>query len=201
MEEIQSLPSLSSLSPSTVSFLNKEFHRKEDLIHASRLVSELQKRCGDLDQNLTDLNRTLQTTLLSYARHSNGLHDLFSNINLQLNRLSSTTCFSSGPPFFSTFMFWLPFFFFFGRIAVNLWNCGDLWSDGGGGEGRAEQLLAEELPALAKEVARVETVRVYAGAFAEPQHVKYGWICLGLGLWLLMMILSVSSRNLGRAII
>ncbi|CBI15247.3 unnamed protein product, partial [Vitis vinifera] len=129
MEEIQSLPSLSSLSASTVSFLNKEFHRKEDLIRATHLVSELQKRCGDLDQNLIDLNRTLEATLLAYAFHSNGLHDLFRNINLQLTRLNSTTCFSS---------------------------------DGGGGEGRAGQLLAEELPALAKEVARVETVRMYA---------------------------------------
>ena len=100
MEEIQSLPSLSSLSPSTISFLNKQFHRKEDLIHASRLVSELQNRCRDLDRNLIDLNRTLETTLLAYVFHSNGLHDLFRNINLQLNRLCSTTCFSSGPLFF-----------------------------------------------------------------------------------------------------
>lgn len=100
MEEIQSLPSLSSLSASTVSFLNKEFHRKEDLIRATHLVSELQKRCGDLDQNLIDLNRTLEATLLAYAFHSNGLHDLFRNINLQLTRLNSTTCFSSGPLFY-----------------------------------------------------------------------------------------------------
>jgi hypothetical protein len=39
--------------------------------------------------------------------------------------------------------------------------------DGGGGDGngRAEQILGEELPALAKEVAKVETVRIYAGEF------------------------------------
>lgn len=29
--------------------------------------------------------------------------------------------------------------------------------------GRADKVLGEELPALAKEVARVETVRMYAG--------------------------------------
>jgi len=33
------------------------------------------------------------------------------------------------------------------------------------GQGRREEILGEELPALAKEVARVETVRVYAGQF------------------------------------
>lgn len=35
----------------------------------------------------------------------------------------------------------------------------------GEGLGRSEQILVEELPALAREVARVETVRVYAGEF------------------------------------
>lgn len=35
----------------------------------------------------------------------------------------------------------------------------------GEGKERAEQILGEELPALAKEVARVESVRTYAGAF------------------------------------
>lgn len=41
-----------------------------------------------------------------------------------------------------------------------------MFSDGGvteDGSGRREQMLADELPALAKEVARVETVRSYAG--------------------------------------
>lgn len=32
-----------------------------------------------------------------------------------------------------------------------------------GVDGRREQILANELPALAREVARVETVRAYAG--------------------------------------
>lgn len=43
-----------------------------------------------------------------------------------------------------------------------------MFSDGGvteDGSGRREQMLADELPALAKEVARVETVRSYAGEF------------------------------------
>lgn len=35
--------------------------------------------------------------------------------------------------------------------------------EGGEGKGRTEQILGEELPALAKEVARVEAVRIYAG--------------------------------------
>ena len=40
----------------------------------------------------------------------------------------------------------------------------NLHIDGGGeGNGKAEKILGEELPALAKEVARVETVRIYAG--------------------------------------
>ena len=37
------------------------------------------------------------------------------------------------------------------------------------GEERREQILGEELPALAKEVARVETVRFYAGEFSRKQ--------------------------------
>lgn len=45
--------------------------------------------------------------------------------------------------------------------------CLDVLDGGGGGKvlGRSEQILGEELPALAKEVARVEAVRVYAGEF------------------------------------
>lgn len=49
--------------------------------------------------------------------------------------------------------------------------------DGGGGgegEGRKGQLFREELPALAKEVARVETVRAYAGDFFFLHALRYG---------------------------
>lgn len=48
--------------------------------------------------------------------------------------------------------------FFFGN--VYLFNDFESVLDGGG---RTEQILGEELPALAKEVARVEMVRAYAG--------------------------------------
>lgn len=52
-------------------------------------------------------------------------------------------------------------------LCIYVLMCLDVLDGGGGGKvlGRSEQILGEELPALAKEVARVEAVRVYAGEF------------------------------------
>ncbi|GMQ10565.1 hypothetical protein CsSME_00053515 [Camellia sinensis var. sinensis] len=123
--KVQTLPPITSLSPSVLSFLHHKLLSTDQLHRASTLVSELHTRCFDLDQSLTDLNHRLESTLLSYASYSDRIDALYANINSKLTHLRSST-----------------------RISDGL--------------GRSEQILAEELPSLAKEVARVETVRMYA---------------------------------------
>lgn len=49
--------------------------------------------------------------------------------------------------------------------------CAD--GEGGEGKGRTKQILGEELPALAKEVARVEAVRIYAGEILKRLLLSY----------------------------
>lgn len=136
MDSVQSLPLISGLSPSVLSFLDDKLHTREDITEATNLVSELQDQCCNLDQNLIDLNRRLESRLFAYVSHSDKVDGLFKGINAKLSDLGSSTC-VSGPSL-----------------------------DGGKGEvsGRAEQISGEKLPALAKEVARVETVRAYAEA-------------------------------------
>ncbi|KAI3963419.1 hypothetical protein MKW98_022841 [Papaver atlanticum] len=132
MDPRNNLPSLSEISPSLLSFLSDHFQNRGDLLKAPDLVSELQKQCSDLDHNLNDLNHKLEKSIVSFASHSEQLGSLFNVINLKLNHLQSSD-FLSG-------------------------------SSTGGEEdsGRVKHILGEELPALAKEVARVETVRSYA---------------------------------------
>ncbi|KAJ6339959.1 hypothetical protein OIU77_007831 [Salix suchowensis] len=77
---------------------------------------------------------SLHSTLLSYASFSDRIHLLFDDATSKLTDLRSFTC---PPPLSSSLS---P-------------------SDG---QGRKEEILGEELPVLAKEVARVETVRAYA---------------------------------------
>ncbi|PRQ16136.1 hypothetical protein RchiOBHm_Chr7g0180931 [Rosa chinensis] len=121
------LPPASVLSPSILSFLNNKLRTDQSLSQAPTLLSELQAQCGDLDQALIDLNRSLGSSLLAYASVSDRAHGFLSLIDSQLTGLESSTRSRS--------------------------------SDG---EGGVEQILGEELPALAKEVARVESVRTYA---------------------------------------
>ncbi|XP_062027609.1 RINT1-like protein MAG2 [Rosa rugosa] len=121
------LPQASVLSPSILSFLNNKLRTDQNLSQAPTLLSELQAQCGDLDQALIDLNRSLGSSLLAYASVSDRAHGFLSLIDSQLTGLESSTRSRS--------------------------------SDG---EGGVEQILGEELPALAKEVARVESVRTYA---------------------------------------
>lgn len=123
------LPPASDLSPSVRSFLNSKLRSNEHLSQAPTLLLELQARCGDLDQALIDLNRSLGSSLLAYASISDRAHGFLGNISSQLTCLESSTSSRS--------------------------------SDEQGKE-RVEQILGEELPALAKEVARVESVRSYA---------------------------------------
>ncbi|KAI3504650.1 hypothetical protein L2E82_46577 [Cichorium intybus] len=125
---IEPLPLVSSLSPSVLSFLDTQLHTADDLLEASRLVSELQNDCHLLDHSLKDLNQNLGTYLLAYSTHSDQVGLLFRDINTKLTSFQSSI------------------------------------SDGDGKEKRekSETFLGKELPALAREVARVEAVRVYA---------------------------------------
>ncbi|KDP31230.1 hypothetical protein JCGZ_11606 [Jatropha curcas] len=129
---IQILPPSSSLSSSVVSFLNDRLHTQRDLTTVPRLVSELQSQCLNLDQTLLSLNSRLESSLLAYSSFSDRIHGVFTDASSKLTELASLT-----------------------RDSTSL-------SDGVEGEGKKGKILGEELPALAKEVARVETVRTYA---------------------------------------
>ncbi|OVA13332.1 RINT-1/TIP-1 [Macleaya cordata] len=134
MESVDHLPQLSDISRSSLSFLGEKFQKRDDLLKAPDLVSQLQKQCSDLDQSLNDLNHTLEKSIVAFASHSERLGGLFDVINVKLTDLRSSTSISES------------------------------FRDGKEGEelGRVKQILGDELPALAKEVARVETVRIYA---------------------------------------
>lgn len=158
------LPPVSALSSPALSFLNSE----QDLSRARSFIDEFQSQCFNLDQTLIGLNSRLHSTLLSYASFSDGIHLLFDDATSKLTDLRSFTC---PPPLSSSLspsglhvvsILWCCCLFF---LLLYLWyfllkivECID-------GQGRKEEILGEELPVLAKEVARVETVRAYAGQF------------------------------------
>lgn len=165
-QSVKTLPPISEVSPSVISFLNEKLNTKEDLPKASSLVSELKSRCCQLDDTLSDLNRRLGACVLAYASHSDRIGGLFGVINTKLSDLSSLSSGSRSLLGIGSLLLLLLLWFWSGRM-LNL-NCLlYCFSDGREreGVGRAEQSLAQELPALAKEVARVETVRSYAGKF------------------------------------
>ncbi|XP_004515612.1 RINT1-like protein MAG2 isoform X1 [Cicer arietinum] len=133
MERLQSLPPPSHLSHSALSFLDHKFHTATVLAESPNFVAELQTQCSELDRALDELTRRLGAGLSAYASFSGEIHSLFDGVNAKLNDLSSTC--SSG-----------------------------IVTDGGKGErdGKGGKGFREELATLAKEVARLETVRVYA---------------------------------------
>ncbi|KAF8399449.1 hypothetical protein HHK36_015314 [Tetracentron sinense] len=96
MELVANLPQSSELSSSLISFLGKKLHREEDLLTATDLVSELQKRCSDLDHNLIDLNQRLGTSIVAHASHSDRIGGIFGENKIKLSDLQSSTC-VSGP--------------------------------------------------------------------------------------------------------
>uniref|UniRef100_A0A7N0VF60 Uncharacterized protein n=1 Tax=Kalanchoe fedtschenkoi TaxID=63787 RepID=A0A7N0VF60_KALFE len=136
MDAVRFLPPAADLSPTILSFLNSKLSVKDDLDRAPDVGAELEQQCASLDRSLRDLNRKLESSLIAYASHSVELGGVFQGISHKLNGLQSAA-----------------------RIS-------GLSSDGRNGEGEkletADKILREELPALAKEVARVETVRAYA---------------------------------------
>ncbi|CAK7322845.1 unnamed protein product [Dovyalis caffra] len=120
------LPPVSALSSSALSFLNSE----QDLSQARSFFNELQSQCFELEQTLIDLNSRLHSTFLSYASSSDGILLLFHDASSKLT---------------------------------------DLY-----GQRRKEEILGEDLPALAKEVARVEMVRAYAGLYVFVAQFEDG---------------------------
>ncbi|KAM7267534.1 hypothetical protein ACFE04_009700 [Oxalis oulophora] len=134
MEEV-TLPSSTNLQSPILDYLNHNFTTKHDLTQsATQLVSDLQTQCSDLSDNLSELNRKLESSLIAYALYSNRVDGLFTSVNAHLTNLDSLTSTTTS----------------------------GLDDGRGGDEKRADRKLAEELPALAKEVAKVETVRAYA---------------------------------------
>ncbi|XP_065877150.1 RINT1-like protein MAG2 [Euphorbia lathyris] len=131
---LQILPSISTLSSSVASFLSDRLHTKQDLTTAPTLASQLQSQCSELEQTLDDLNSKLESSLLSYASFSDQTRGLINVAGSKLTDLGSLT---RAPT----------------SISIN---------GGGEGEWKKGQILGEELPAMAKEVARVEIVRAYA---------------------------------------
>ncbi|XP_052179607.1 RINT1-like protein MAG2 [Diospyros lotus] len=126
------LPSATSLSASVLTFLDDKLCRRDQLERASDISSELEIRCGDLDRSLLDLNHRLQDGFVAYTSYSDRIGSLFGHINSGLTDLRLSSRISGLP------------------------------SDGREGLERSEKVLGEELPSLAKKVARVETVRKYA---------------------------------------
>lgn len=130
------LPAIGDLSPSVVSFLNSTFHARPNLDFpaSTRLALDLQSHCDQLSKFLADLGVHLQSSLNSYDSYSRQADVTISHIKADLDDLESKSSCSFIP----------------------------------GGERereglqRAEMVGMAELPALAKEVARIEAVRIYA---------------------------------------
>lgn len=135
METIPHLPRASALSPFLTRFLGDHFQSRDDLYKAPNLVSDLQKQCSDLEQNLALLSQKLWTNVTAYDSYSEQTGALFGEIGAKLREIRSSASVSTTP------------------------------EDGREGECLArttEEIFVDELPALAKEVGRVETVRAYA---------------------------------------
>ncbi|CAN4086052.1 unnamed protein product [Withania somnifera] len=92
---IQTLPPLSSLSVSVISFLNAKLNAKEDLELAPALLSDLRTQCHVLDQSLSDLNTLLQNYLINHAFHSDRTGSLLRDIDAKLGDLHLASCSSS----------------------------------------------------------------------------------------------------------
>lgn len=146
------LPPPASLSSDALYFLNSKLSSREDLDGAPALLSELQIQSDAIDRTLSKLNNDLQSHLSRHSSHSKRVGSLFSNVHAQLDDLgrSSTHPLSSNC---KIGIFWfLGFDFCLCAIDVCVFI-----------DGESRRGMGEELQALAKEVARVETVRNYAG--------------------------------------
>ncbi|KAH0433317.1 hypothetical protein IEQ34_027044 [Dendrobium chrysotoxum] len=131
-EGVGRLPRPSDLSPPLIHFLNDQFRTRDDLSRFPNVELELRKRCSHLETALYDLTSRLSESFAVYAAHSNDVGALVGGVREVLFDLRS--CEGVSP------------------------------RDGEEGEEteRSQQILGKELPALARGVARVETVRAYA---------------------------------------
>ncbi|CAA6664500.1 unnamed protein product [Spirodela intermedia] len=111
----------------------ERFRDGEDLRGAAALQAELQGRCSDLETAVADLDSRLRQQLAAYALHADAVGELLGKVRAGLLKLVSLPLDHGG-------------------------------FRGGTEEGstRGDQITADNLLALAKEVARVETVRTYA---------------------------------------
>lgn len=91
MGELKALPAPSELSPSVLSFLDRQLYNNETLAQAPALVTDLQNQCHELNLSLLDLNRSLGHTLLSHSSFSDRLHGLLGDVNGKLVGLESLT--------------------------------------------------------------------------------------------------------------
>ncbi|KAF3782910.1 RINT1-like protein [Nymphaea thermarum] len=121
------------ISPFLSSFFRNNFSCRDDLAKSRSIAAELQQRCLELDHDIAGLDERISAVILSYASLSERIDKVIGGIRAELADLCSSPSLSSGIS---------------------------------GGRGRdlksSQQLLSEELPSLAKEVTRVETVRAYA---------------------------------------
>lgn len=155
------------VAPSVRRFLDERFRDGEDLRGAAALQAELQGRCSDLEAAVVDLDSRLRQQLAAYALHSDAVVELLGKVRAGLFKLGSSAAGSSpGPtpsPIPSSLLRSSAFHHRFHPL-----ECFDLTDGGfrGGtkeGSTRGDQITADALLALAREVARVETVRTYAG--------------------------------------
>ncbi|WOK96865.1 RINT1-like protein MAG2 [Canna indica] len=127
------LPRPSDLSPPILRFLADNFQSESDLSRSPDLEAELTKLCSDLEASLADLSIRLSESVAAYAVRSEEAGALLGGVRAGIVDLRSSLL----------------------RGASKDGNIED-------GSKKLDQILADELPALAKEVARVETVRAYA---------------------------------------
>ncbi|PKA66625.1 hypothetical protein AXF42_Ash003280 [Apostasia shenzhenica] len=132
MEGVAGLPHPSDLSPPLRDFLADQFQTPENLSRSANVELKLQSQCAEVEASLCNLSRQLLDRFAVYDDYSHKFDSLIRRVGGGLSDL---------------------------RAIV-----GDSSRDGEKGDGmeRGEQILGEDLPALAREVARVETVRAYA---------------------------------------
>lgn len=108
---LRPLPRLSSLSPTTLAFLNAKLTAEENLhCEVPTLVSQLRTECQNLDQNLSDLSRQFSRLLTDYTSHSDQIGAIFSDIKSKLSDLQSSALSpASSPGVVSEFQFMYSF--------------------------------------------------------------------------------------------
>lgn len=127
------LPRPSAITRPIAHFLAEQFQSEADLHRSPDIEAELARRCSDLEDSLNDLRIRLSKSVAAYAVRSEEVGALLDGVQKELFDLRSSLRGSSKGD---------------GNMTCGL--------------ERRDQILADELPSLAKEVVRVETVQAYA---------------------------------------